>query len=79
MNNINHVIQSLIDAKNAGKNPQMILQALMQRNPNYQQLATTLQNMSNGQDPQQFVMQLARQNGVDPQNLQALQQFFRQR
>jgi hypothetical protein len=35
-----------------------------------------LQNMAQGRNPQEFIMQLAKQGGVNEQNLQALQQMF---
>ena len=73
---INQVIQGITQLKNSGKSPQAVMQMLMQRNPQYQELMVRLQNMAQGRNPQEFVMQLARQNGVNEQNLQALQQMF---
>lgn len=75
-NDINQIIQGIMQMKNSGKNPQMIMQMLMQRNPNYQQVMSRLQNMAQGRNPQDFIMQLAKQGGVNEQNLQALQQMF---
>ena len=75
-NQINQVIQGLLQMKNAGRNPQQVMQMLMQRNPNYQQAMTTLQNMAQGRNPQEFIMQLAKQNGVSQENLQAIQGLF---
>ena len=75
-NQMNQVIQGLLQMKNAGRNPQQVMQMLMQRNPNYQQAMTTLQNMAQGRHPQEFIMQLAKQNGVSKENLQAIQNMF---
>ena len=75
-NQMNQVIQGLLQMKNAGRNPQQVMQMLMQRNPNYQQAMTTLQNMAQGRNPQEFIMQLAKQNGVSEENLQAIQGLF---
>lgn len=75
-NDINSIIEMIINAKNNGGNPQAIMQNLMQRNPNYQQTLARLQNMAQGRNPQEFIMQLAKQNGVSPQNIQALKQMF---
>jgi hypothetical protein len=75
-NDVNVVISQIMKLKQQGKNPQAVMQMLMQRNPNYQQTIQRLQNMAQGQDPKQFVMQLARQNGVNEQNLQAIQGLF---
>ena len=76
-NDINQVIQGIMQMKNAGKNPQMIMQMLMQRNPNYQQVMSRLQNMANGRNMKEFVLQLAKQNGVNDKNLQELEKCFR--
>ena len=75
-NQMNQVIQGLLQMKNAGRNPQMIMQMLMQRNPNYQQAMTTLQNMSQGRNPQEFLMQLAKQNGISQENIQGIMSLF---
>ena len=75
-NQMNQVIQGLLQMKNAGRNPQQVMQMLMQRNPNYQQAMKTLQNMAQGRNPQEFIMQLAKQNGVSKENLQAIQNMF---
>lgn len=76
MNNINQALQSIFAMKNQGRNPQQIMQMLMQNNPQYQQTLATLQNMANGKNPQEFIMQLAKQNGVNQQNMNALMQMF---
>ena len=55
---------------------QGLMQMLMQRNPRYQQMLTQLKNMANGRNPQEFIMQLAKQNGVNEQNMQSLQNMF---
>ena len=76
-NNVNAVISQIMALKKQGKNPQAVMQMLMQRNPQYSQALQQLKNMSNGRNPQEFVMQLARQNGVSEENLQAIQEIFR--
>lgn len=73
---INQTIQGIISLKNSGRNPQAIMQMIMQQNPQYQQMLTRLQNMAQGKNPKDFIMQLARQNGVNEQNLQALSNLF---
>lgn len=75
-NQMNQVIQGLLQMKNAGRNPQQVMQMLMQRNPNYQQAMTTLQNMAQGRNPQEFIMQLAKQNGVTQENMQGIMSLF---
>lgn len=73
---INQTIQSILQMRNAGQNPQMIMQMLLQRNPQYQQLLTQMQNMAQGRNPRDFIMQLAKQNGVSEQNINAIRQMF---
>ena len=76
-NDINSRIQAIMQLKQKGFTPQSVMQMLMQRNPQYNQALQQLKNMSGGRSPQEFVMQLARQNGVSQENLQAIQEMFR--
>ena len=76
MNDINSVIQNIIQLKNSGRNPQAILQMMMQSNPQMQQYMAMFKNMANGKSPQEFITQLAKQNGVNEQNMNALSQMF---
>lgn len=75
-NDINSRIQAIIQLKQKGLTPQSAMQMLMQRNPNYQIAMQQLQNMSQGRNMKDFVVQLARQNGVSQENLQAIQGLF---
>lgn len=76
-NDINQSLQSIFAMKNAGRNPQMILQMLMQQNPQVAQMMTQFRNMSNGQNPRDFITQMARQQGLSEQNISAIQQMFK--
>lgn len=79
MNNgydVNQSLQNIIAMKNSGKNPQTILQMLMQQNPQVAQMMTQFRNMSNGQNPRDFITQMARQQGLSEQNISAIQQMF---
>jgi hypothetical protein len=79
MNNgydFNQALQNLFAMKNSGKNPQIILQMIMQQNPQVAQLMTQFRNMSNGQNPRDFITQMARQNGLSEQNISTIQQIF---
>lgn len=76
-NDINSVISQIMALKNQGKNPQAVMQMLFQQNPQYQQMATQLKNMAGGRNPKEFVMQLARQNGVNEENLKGMKELFR--
>lgn len=75
-NDLNSVINNIVAMKNAGKNPQVLMNNILKSNPQYGQMLNQLKNMANGRNPQEFVMQLAQQNGVSQQNLQALRQMF---
>lgn len=79
MNNgydVNQALQSLFQMKNAGRNPQQILQMMIQQNPQMQQQLAMLKNMSQGKSAQEFFSQLAKQNGVNEQNMAQLMQMF---
>lgn len=76
-NDINAVISQIMALKKQGRNPQAVMQMLMQSNPNYQISMQRLTNMAQGRNMKDFVMQLARQNGVSQENLQAIQEIFR--
>lgn len=73
---VNQALQSVFSMKNAGHNPQQIMQMLMQQNPQMQQTLVMLQNMAQGKSPKEFFSQLARQNGVNEQNMQMIMQMF---
>ena len=79
MNNgydVNQALQSIFQMKNAGRNPQQIMQMLIQRNPQYSQMLTQLQNMAQGKNPREFFAQLAKQSGVNEQNMAQIMQMF---
>lgn len=79
MNNgydVNQALQNVFQMRNAGRNPQQIMQMMMQQNPQLQQQIAMLQNMAKGKSPKDFFSQLAKQNGVNEQNMAQLMQFF---
>ena len=73
---VNQALQSIFQMKNAGRNPQQIMQIMLQQNPQMQQSLAVLKNMANGKNPKEFFSQLAKQNGVNEQNMAQLMQFF---
>lgn len=75
-NDVNSRIQAIMQLKQKGLTPQSAMQILMQRNPNYQIAMQRLTNMAQGRNMKDFVMQLAMQNGVNQENLQAIQSLF---
>ena len=64
-NGINGQISAIMSLKQQGATPQAVMQMLVQQNPNIQQYMQTLQNMAQGKNPQEFLTQLAKQNGVN--------------
>ena len=76
MSDINTTLQNIFAMKNAGRNPQQLLQMMMQQNPQMQQMMATVQNMAKGKSAQEFIMQLAKQDGVNEQNMNMLKQMF---
>ena len=75
-NDINSRIQAIMALKRQGRNPQQVVQMLIQQNPQYQQTITQMQNMAQGRNPRNFIMQLAKQNGADDVSLQMIAQMF---
>ena len=75
-NNINQTIENIIALYERGGNPQQIMQNMMNKNSQIGQFQTQLQNMSQGRSPRDFLLQLARQNGVSEKNLQGLSRIL---
>ena len=48
MNQLNQNIDAIINMANTRKNPQQIMQMLIQQNPQVKQMMTQIQNMANG-------------------------------
>lgn len=75
-NDINQAIENIIALYERGGNPQQVMQSMMQRNSQVGQMQTQLQNMAQGRTPTEFIMQIARQNGVSEKNLQGLSRIL---
>lgn len=75
-NDINQTIENIIALYERGGNPQQIMQNMMQKNSQMGQFQTQLQNMAQGRSPRDFLLQLARQNGVSEKNLQGLSRIL---
>lgn len=65
----NNPINMIMQMLNNGGNPQQIMQQIMQNNPQASQMMAQMKNMAGGKSPKDFAMQLAKQNGVDPNQL----------
>lgn len=73
---INQFISQMSIAKNKGIDPNMIIQQQIQKNPNIRILQQRLANMAQGRSPQEFIIQLAKQNGATEENARVLAQMF---
>ena len=49
---------------------------MLQQNPQLQQTLIQLQNMANGRSPKEFIMQMAKQNGVEEATLSMIGDMF---
>lgn len=77
INNLNNSLQSIINLANSGKSPNEVINMLIQQNPNVKQGLTQLQNMAQGRNMRDFVMQLMKQNtGINPQMFDSLSRMM---
>lgn len=72
MNNINQMIENVISFYNSGGNPNEFMQSIIRNNPNINMFNTQLKNMAQGKNMTEFLLQLAKQNGVNEKNLEGL-------
>lgn len=76
MADLNALIAQIIALHDSGGNPSQMMNAIMNKNPNINQLGTQLNNMSQGMSKSEFYLQLARQNGLSEQNIQGLSRIL---
>lgn len=77
INNLNNSLQSIINLANSGKSPNEVINMLIQQNPNVKQGLTQLQNMAQGRNMKDFVMQLMKQStGINPQMFDSLSRMM---
>ena len=74
--NVNQNIQRIMALKRQGKSPQAVMQMLIQQNPQLQQTLTQMKNMAGNRSPKEFIMQMARQNGVEEATLGMIEDMF---
>lgn len=71
-NNLNQMIENVINFYNSGGNPNEFMQSIIRNNPNINMFNTQLKNMAQGKNMTEFLLQLAKQNGVNEKNLEGL-------
>lgn len=69
---INQTLEQIIRFYDSGGNPQQVMQNMMQQNPQMSQIQTQMKNMAQGRSPKEFILQIAKQNGVNEKNLQGI-------
>lgn len=69
---INQRIEQIIALYDKGGNPQQLMQQMMGQGSQIGQVQTQLKNMAQGRTPLEFILQMAKQNGVSEQNLQGI-------
>lgn len=72
MQDLNMLVERIIALHDSGGNPNQMMQSMIQRHPNVNQMGNQLQNMTQGMPLNQFYMQLAKQGGLSEKNLQGL-------
>ena len=75
-NQLNQTLQNIAMAKKQGKNPQMLMNIMLQNNPQMQQTLAQLKNMVGNRNPKEFFMQMARQNGVQEATFALIDELF---
>ena len=76
MNQLNETLQQIIALHDSGGNPSQLMQTMFSGNSNVNQMKTQLQNMAQGKNMNEFIIQLAKQNGVSEQNIQGIMRIF---
>ena len=72
MADLNATIERIITMHDKGGNPQQIMQDMRQQGTPIGQMKSQMQNMAQGRSPMEFILQIAKQNGVSEQNLQGI-------
>jgi predicted metal-dependent phosphotriesterase family hydrolase len=72
-------IGAVLNMAKSGRSPKDIMDMYFRSNPQFNQMMTQLQNMAQGRTPQEFITQLARQNGVDQSTIDQLVQLIGRR
>lgn len=65
--NIDNPLNGLMNFINGGGSPQQIMH-MMQQNPNFNAMMQQIQ--STGKSPKELVMQVAKERGIDPSQIQ---------
>ena len=62
-------LDGLMQFLNGGGDPQKLVEQILQQNPQARQLMQQIKNTANGRSPKEMALQLAKQKGIDPDQL----------
>ena len=62
-------LDDLMRFLNGGVDPQKLVEQILQQNPQARQFMQQMKNTANGRSPKEMALQLAKQRGMDPDQL----------
>lgn len=62
-------LDGLMQFLNGGGDPQKLVEQILQQNPQARQFMQQIKNTANGRSPKEMALQLAKQKGIDPDQL----------
>lgn len=74
---LNFTIERIIALYDSGGNPNQMMQTMISRNPNANQLGMQFSNMTQGRSIPEFLIQLAKQGGINDKNIEGLKRIFK--
>ena len=64
-----NLVNQFMALVNGGGNPAVLARQMLTNNPKAKEVMAQFQNMANGRSPKELAMQLAKQNGVDVEQM----------
>lgn len=68
----NNPLINMLNFMNGGGTPQQVMQMLVGKNPQANQMFQQIENMTKGKDKREFALQLAKQKGIDVKQVEEL-------
>ena len=73
---INQTFETIIALYNSGGNPNTMIQTMYANNPNMNKMATQFNNMMQGKSRNEAYIQIAKQLGLNEQNMKGLEKML---
>ena len=73
---INQTIERIIALHDSGGDPNKMMQSMISKHPNIQQMGIQFNNIKQGRSNNEFYLQMARQAGVSEQNIKGLSRIL---